>query len=416
MTWKLSTLISPDTKRAVVFIDAAQPSRVTGQYLISHEGGLAYSGGFTVSSFKDEQAQFVVETSRPIISFGIVNAEERSRSYDKSRQSFYEFLPPQLSANIMPYPGPYDAAPYPGEPYAYEIYPRFEVPYRKRQDPRIPYFAPDSNNYPGPYQIESYPWKSPYKDKRLPYELYPSSSQQSNRQHYPTKTWLSDPADHHVDTNSNAATDLSRLQLTDPEWKTLALSLADEMVQERKNTPAERRGLRKFLNSPFGLWLISTVFVAAFSWGWTQSSAYLEKQREIQSEYEMLRVELSNRIQSLDRMTEDEFPSRYVDVVRSAIYGVRPGLQSHPTHKIFYASVYDRYERRSFRSLVVAYTSITDAKISNEISASLMAIEDSTEKIPATDNDTRAADPDDRRAIGQALQSVSEWVLQARLN
>ncbi len=112
-----------------------------------------------------------------------------------------------------------------------------------------------------------------------------------------------------------------------------------------------------FLNSTFGIFLMSTVFISLFSWGYNQWSSSRVQLAEKERTWKRLQVEVSNRIRFIERMTY-RFPSREYSVIRSAIYGYDPQGNVNPSWIRHYSPVFPEYKERSLSSLIWELASV----------------------------------------------------------
>jgi hypothetical protein len=118
--------------------------------------------------------------------------------------------------------------------------------------------------------------------------------------------------------------------------------------QERARKPSE---IWVFLNSTFGIFVLSSVFISLFSWTYTQWSTSRAQGRELERTWQRLHVELSNRARYLERIT-DPFSSREYKVIREAIYGFDADANVNPSWIVHYSPVFPEYRERSFSSLL----------------------------------------------------------------
>lgn len=117
----------------------------------------------------------------------------------------------------------------------------------------------------------------------------------------------------------------------------------------------------KFCNSNFGIFLMSTVFISLFSWGYSQWTASREHHEEREQRWQKLQVEISNRITYAEKMTH-RFPSRDYKVIREAIYGRDPLANVNPSWILHYSPVFPEYKERSFSSLLWELQSMSRGK------------------------------------------------------
>src|SRR5438270_4348593 len=106
-----------------------------------------------------------------------------------------------------------------------------------------------------------------------------------------------------------------------------------------------------FLNSTFGIFLLSSVFISLFSWGYAQWSAAWTQHADKERTWIRLKVEIANRIRYVDKMAS-RFPSRDYAVIRTAIYGYDPQANVNPSWIRHYSPVFPEYKERSLSSLI----------------------------------------------------------------
>ena len=106
-----------------------------------------------------------------------------------------------------------------------------------------------------------------------------------------------------------------------------------------------------FLNSTFGIFLLSSVFISAFSWGYGQWSTSRAQHAEREKNWNRLKTEITNRVRYVDKMTS-QFSSRDYGVIRTAIYGYDPQANVNPSWIRHYSPVFPEYKERSLSSLI----------------------------------------------------------------
>ena len=413
MPWQISSS-SPSKHKVQFLLRSHIATRIRGVYEIHGTGGEYLSGQFALSASRHLPDRHILNTGFVVETFGITYLQDDQFNQLQVQDDFEDLLPSHLvskraigrrsngqmySATIDAY-APYGPFSYP-QSYGPTYGDKFDVPYGDGYVPADiePYFDPYGR---GPtYYSEPDPYSTTYGrfDTRGGDDF-----------------WEEDPDSGAADRSTVDSEDRLLSSGAEPDWRRVAFRLLSEMpdlpadARKEATEKSDSKGLRTFLNSPFGLWLISTIFIAVFSWGWTQYNDSLRSARETRTEFVHLRTEAMNRITSVRRMMPEQFPARYLDIIRSAIYGVRPGLQSHPTHKLFYAPVYSKYEGRSLRSVVVAHASLAEAQLPETVSAALLTVEDVTEKLPAVDDDTRRSSDETRTETEAALRRIEDWL------
>src|SRR5208282_1199910 len=115
-------------------------------------------------------------------------------------------------------------------------------------------------------------------------------------------------------------------------------------------TPKQSK-LLAFLNTNFGLFLLSTVFISSFSWGF---NAWLNHQRDLkeaQKSRQKLGLEMMNRLKYLDEL-QRPFPYNERHAIETAINGFNAHANVNPSWIPHYSSVFPEYQERSLMSLV----------------------------------------------------------------
>jgi hypothetical protein len=115
-----------------------------------------------------------------------------------------------------------------------------------------------------------------------------------------------------------------------------------------------------FLNSTFGIFLLSSVFISAFSWGYSQWSTSRAQHAEKEKTWNRLKVEVANRLRYVEKMTT-QFQSRDYGVIRTAIYGYDPQANVNPSWIRHYAPVFPEYKERSLSSLIWELETMDDS-------------------------------------------------------
>ena len=156
--------------------------------------------------------------------------------------------------------------------------------------------------------------------------------------------------------------------------------------------PAQSSALWTFLNSTFGIFLLSTVFISSFTWLYGQWTGAKTQKHDTQKTWERLQVELSNRIRYFDKLTT-RIPSQDYKVIRGALYGFDPAANVNPSWILHYSPVFLEYKERSFSSLLWELATVSNdskkpkLKSLRETSYSIEACFDKLnyEEIPAKD-------------------------------
>jgi hypothetical protein len=123
-------------------------------------------------------------------------------------------------------------------------------------------------------------------------------------------------------------------------------------VQRRLGqTAAKQSQILTFLNTNFGLFLLSTVFISCFSWTFNEWTTYTKNLAEAKRTREKLALEIMNRVKYLDMM-DQTFPYSERKVVETALNGFDPKGNVNPSWIHHYSPVFPEYEERSLISLI----------------------------------------------------------------
>lgn len=365
--WRL-IVTTEDERRSLVFLlEASDQLSTTVFYTVIGSAGEVDSGTVRISASERVTGAKVVRLPFPASWYGVTKIEGVGDSGAKGYSEFDRRL--QLSG-------------YPGYPL---VYTPLSIPYQIGQYP-LPYaYAPDS------YAEIFGPYGFPYSE--TPYSVLP-----------PVQGSLSPGA-------AGAPSDVSAL--TDRERERIRLEeiYRAEIRNELRKKP-EKGGrwkrLTEFLNSALGLWLLSTFFVTLLTWGWAQYSGRLEHQRQRERDQSQLTLELWNRVEALQRADAPQFPSRFRDVMRGALYGTHEGLQEHPTWKIFYAGIFPAYSERSLRSIVVQLADLRGKPAAEALDA-VDTLEALMEELETVNTETLRLPPTQRMIFHAKLSILRRW-------
>jgi hypothetical protein len=107
----------------------------------------------------------------------------------------------------------------------------------------------------------------------------------------------------------------------------------------------------KFLNSNFGLFLLSSVFISLFSWGYHQWTTYEAHQREDAKLRQKIGLEVVNRLRYIDKMAGTfEYDDRRV--IQQSLFGFDATANVNPSWLRHYSAMFPEFQRRSFTSLL----------------------------------------------------------------
>lgn len=106
-----------------------------------------------------------------------------------------------------------------------------------------------------------------------------------------------------------------------------------------------------FLNTSVGAFLLSTVLVGLFTWVHAELSTAGSREAARGEQRRKLRLEIANRFDEIARMRK-RFHAEHRSVIRTAIYGFRPGETRNESWKLYYAGMFPEYRERTLKSLV----------------------------------------------------------------
>ena len=116
-------------------------------------------------------------------------------------------------------------------------------------------------------------------------------------------------------------------------------------------TPARKATLMAFLNTSFGLFLLSTVFISSFSWGFNTWLTYQKTSADAQKSRQKLQLEIMNRLHYIDDLRAP-FSYNHYHTIQNAVDGFIPGANTLPSHIPYYGAVFPECIRlaASYRS------------------------------------------------------------------
>ena len=133
------------------------------------------------------------------------------------------------------------------------------------------------------------------------------------------------------------------------------------------NTPNDpRQRVWKFLNSPLGLWILSSIVVASLTWGFSnwQTSA-LEAAKRLQL-IKRLDTEIVFRLRSGEKIIES---AKTKEQLYLAIITINGGTK----HLNFDFGVFPEFRSRSMQSLLYELSSVVDKNVKPTIDGAVLA-------------------------------------------
>jgi hypothetical protein len=145
--------------------------------------------------------------------------------------------------------------------------------------------------------------------------------------------------------------------------------------KKRFEPPAGRQSkLLRFLNTSFGLFLLSTVFISSFSWSFNAWLTHQKEFAEIQKNRQKLKIEVMNRLQYIDDLKEP-IPYNHYHTIQNVLDGFIPSANTRPSWIPYYGAVFPEYQARSFISLLWELESLSDKSQREKLRAARAPLE-----------------------------------------
>jgi hypothetical protein len=146
----------------------------------------------------------------------------------------------------------------------------------------------------------------------------------------------------------------------DSDQKANIEELYQKKLRSRLKKGADDSPSLKFLNSNFGLFLLSSVFISIFSWTYHQWTTYESHKRENAKLYQKLGLEIINRLRYLDKMTINfEYDDRRV--IQQSLFGFDPAANVNPSWIRHYSAIFPEFQQRSLSSLIWEMEDLSEA-------------------------------------------------------
>ncbi|HKQ87384.1 MAG TPA: hypothetical protein VJS43_11525, partial [Candidatus Acidoferrales bacterium] len=144
----------------------------------------------------------------------------------------------------------------------------------------------------------------------------------------------------------------------------------------RKEFSAETKptGLLAFFNTTFGLFLLSTVFIGCFSYGFNAWVNHVRDRAEAQKTRQKLGLELMNRLQYIDEL-DTTFPYDERRTIETALYGFDAQANVNPSWIRHYGAVFPEYQQRSFISVIWELESLSGPEKRQQLKQARVAVE-----------------------------------------
>lgn len=136
----------------------------------------------------------------------------------------------------------------------------------------------------------------------------------------------------------------------------------------------EQPKLIAFLNSNFGLFVLSSIFISSFTWAFNAYLDHNRKAREEETNRQRLVLEIRNRMQFVDELASpfayDEWHS-----IQSAFDGFTPSANVNPSWIPHYSAVFPEFSQRSFISLIWELETISRPPLREQLQAARKPVE-----------------------------------------
>lgn len=140
------------------------------------------------------------------------------------------------------------------------------------------------------------------------------------------------------------------------------------------STETKPTGLLAFLNTNFGLFLLSTVFIGCFSYGFNAWVNHVRDTAEAQKTRQKLGLELMNRLQYIDEL-DTSFPYDERRTIETALYGFDAQANVNPSWIRHYGAVFPEYQQRSLISVVWELESLSGPEKRKQLKQARAAVE-----------------------------------------
>jgi hypothetical protein len=125
---------------------------------------------------------------------------------------------------------------------------------------------------------------------------------------------------------------------------------AEVRKQLEAGTPKQSK-LLAFVNTNFGLFLLSTVFISAFSWSFNAWLTHERGMKEAHTTSQKLGLEVMNRLRYLDEL-EKPFSYNERHAIETSINGFNARANMNQSWIPHYSAVFPEYQERSLMSLI----------------------------------------------------------------
>lgn len=147
-----------------------------------------------------------------------------------------------------------------------------------------------------------------------------------------------------------------------------------EVRKQLELTAPKQSGVLAFLNTNFGLFLLSTVFISTFSWSFNAWLTHKREAKQAQTTYQKLGLEVMNRLRYLDEL-EKPFPYNQRHAIETSINGFNARANVNPSWIPHYSAVFPEYQERSLMSLIWELESLSKGDALGKLRSSHKPIE-----------------------------------------
>lgn len=147
-------------------------------------------------------------------------------------------------------------------------------------------------------------------------------------------------------------------------------------LEKQQAAKSSKNKVVGFLNTNLGLFLLSTVFISAFSWGYNKFEYSVQEKREKERNTKKLKIELVNRFRFVGKIAR-RYPGEERAMIRTAIFGLNGGNYNSLSPIPGYSPIYPEFKERSILSL------LTELKETDNRKKAMDSIIEFSNKIPA---------------------------------
>ena len=183
-------------------------------------------------------------------------------------------------------------------------------------------------------------------------------------------------------------------------------------LEAQKPTPSRKKKAWQFINSSFGLWLLSTVIVGLFGWAYTTCQTQEREQAQRKEQQRRLNLEIKNRVtdtlsylQDMERRVNEgkaKFPPEWLfaRTVRR--------LDGFDESESQLQSIYPDNKERDLKSLIFELETLLASSKKEELNRALSAYEQLKSKASEAIQTSTFGNPVSAEEKQQSLDSVKQ--------